>query len=333
MSHKNIRKEVQDFCVDTGKNKLLTQGAGGNISWKEEKLMYIKASGTWLIDANDKDIFVPIELQLLHKNINSGIFSMPEGITQKSNLRPSIETMMHAIMPHKVVVHLHVIDILAILVRKEAESIMRQAFFDNLDYVFIDYIKPGSNLAKAIYAQFKDRVVDFIFLKNHGVIIGGDSIADVQEKLNLVLSRLQSYVMPIKYQACQNSLQGIDGYDMSDSPELNELACNVKLLNQIKENWVLYPDHVVFLGNVPNVAENLEQAKKLVSLNPSYIIVKNQGVFISQKALESEICQLVCYADVLIRQSDKYVLSPLTPQEIDELINWDSEKYRLKHSK
>ncbi|MBL7003442.1 MAG: class II aldolase [Gammaproteobacteria bacterium] len=333
MNRKNIRKEVQDFCADTGKNRLLTQGAGGNVSWKEAGVMYIKASGTWLIDANDKDIFVSIELQSLHKNINSGVFSTPENITNESNLRPSIETMMHAIMPHKIVVHLHVIDILAVLVRKEAKSIMRQVFGNKLNYVFIDYVKPGPNLAEAIYLGLKNKAVNIVFLKNHGVIIGGSSVVDVQEKLNFILYELGPYVTLTKLQGCQKTSEDVDGYSILDLPELNELACNTKLLNQVKENWALYPDHVVFLGNSPNVVVDFEQYKKAARSNFKYIIVKNYGVFVSNSALKSEICQLICYADVLLRQPYECELSLLTPKEINELINWDSEKYRLKHSK
>ena len=58
MTKENTRKEVQDYCVKVGSNRLFTQGAGGNVSWKDGNLLYIKASGTWLADANDKDIFL-----------------------------------------------------------------------------------------------------------------------------------------------------------------------------------------------------------------------------------------------------------------------------------
>ena len=40
-------------------NPLLVQGAGGNVSWKEEDTLWVKASGTWLSDASAEDIFLP----------------------------------------------------------------------------------------------------------------------------------------------------------------------------------------------------------------------------------------------------------------------------------
>jgi len=45
-----------------GKNILLVQGAGGNSSVKDGDVLWVKASGTWLADAEDQDIFVPVSL-------------------------------------------------------------------------------------------------------------------------------------------------------------------------------------------------------------------------------------------------------------------------------
>jgi hypothetical protein len=45
-----------------GRNMLLVQGAGGNSSIKDGDVLWVKASGTWLADADAKDIFVPVSL-------------------------------------------------------------------------------------------------------------------------------------------------------------------------------------------------------------------------------------------------------------------------------
>ena len=47
------------MCTMFGANPLLVQGAGGNVSWKEEDTLWVKASGTWLSDASAEDIFLP----------------------------------------------------------------------------------------------------------------------------------------------------------------------------------------------------------------------------------------------------------------------------------
>jgi len=96
---------------------------------------------------------------------------------------------------------------------------------------------------------------------------------------------------------------------------------------------VSIPDHVVFLGERPNLTTNIEFGRKLVSSqNVSYVIVRDCGVFVSDNALKSVVAQLICYADVLVRQSKNHELDPLSSREINELINWDSEKFRVKNS-
>ena len=60
-----IEEQVKAFCAWIGKDPLLVQGAGGNVSWKDGDTLWVKASGTWLADATEKDIFVPVDLPYL----------------------------------------------------------------------------------------------------------------------------------------------------------------------------------------------------------------------------------------------------------------------------
>jgi len=335
MTKENTRKEVQDYCVKVGSNRLFTQGAGGNVSWKDGNLLYIKASGTWLADANDKDIFLPVDLQVLSTRMGSGIFSLPQNISKSNKLKPSIETLFHAIIPHEVVVHLHVVDILTILVRKEAKQIIDNVFRAKISYIFIDYLKPGPDLAESIFKSTLNNTVDIIFLKNHGIIIGGKNTQEVQNKLEFILEEIQLHAsiqkLPLTCGIPYNLK--IDGYSILDIPEVNELAINHELFDKLNSNWALYPDHVVFLGERPNLTTNIEFGRKLVSSQDvSYVIVRDCGVFVSDNALKSVVAQLICYADVLVRQSKNHELDPLSSREINELINWDSEKFRVKNS-
>ena len=57
-----MREAIRNYCTLIGKNPLLVQGAGGNVSGKEDKMLWIKASGTCLADAEKDDIFVPVGL-------------------------------------------------------------------------------------------------------------------------------------------------------------------------------------------------------------------------------------------------------------------------------
>ena len=114
-----MRAEVERFCAEIGGDALLVQGAGGNASWKDGDTLWVKASGTWLEEACRRDIFVPVDLMHLNSAIAVGDFDVTPRAAGPSSLRPSIETLLHALMPHPVVIHLHAVEILTHLVRAE----------------------------------------------------------------------------------------------------------------------------------------------------------------------------------------------------------------------
>ena len=68
----SIEEELQKFkeiSFKLGSNKNLVQAAGGNTSIKINDSMYIKASGTWLQDSLNKDIFVEVNLKSIQKKL------------------------------------------------------------------------------------------------------------------------------------------------------------------------------------------------------------------------------------------------------------------------
>ena len=49
-----MREAMMNFCASIGSDPLLVQGPGGNVSWKENNCLWVKASGTWLASAKKK---------------------------------------------------------------------------------------------------------------------------------------------------------------------------------------------------------------------------------------------------------------------------------------
>ena len=64
-------KSFKDISFKLGSNSHLVQAAGGNTSIKSDGRMLIKASGTWLINSLDKDIFVEVDLNSITEKINN----------------------------------------------------------------------------------------------------------------------------------------------------------------------------------------------------------------------------------------------------------------------
>ena len=69
-----MRQEILDFCHRLGKNKLLVQGGGGNVSWKTKSKLWIKASGTNLGSAKYKNIFTAVDLNQIKNAIKNKKF-------------------------------------------------------------------------------------------------------------------------------------------------------------------------------------------------------------------------------------------------------------------
>jgi rhamnose utilization protein RhaD (predicted bifunctional aldolase and dehydrogenase) len=100
--------ELRRMSARVGKNILLTQAAGGNSSIKQGDVLWVKASGAWLADAETKEIFLPISLSGARAALADGNERMPLAPGHAARqLRASIETSLHALMPHPVVLHVH----------------------------------------------------------------------------------------------------------------------------------------------------------------------------------------------------------------------------------
>ncbi|MFZ6765493.1 class II aldolase/adducin family protein [Undibacterium sp. Di26W] len=333
-----FRESVVKFCADAGKNSLLVQGAGGNVSWKDGDTLWVKASGTRLADALDRDVFVGVDLLLLQKAIGDGNFSAKPVLKQETQLKPSIETLLHAVMPHSVVVHLHAIEPLAYLVRENAEDEIQERLKTKLAWSIIEYQKPGDALAKAVADVIaRDQNINIILLRNHGIVIGGDSIEDVidelAELLNLLAAPKLYGVLEFATPTMIN-IPGIAQYVPVNIPGIHSLACNTVLFNALEQKWALYPDHIVFLGKNPHSFDDLSSFLAFIEsgLVPELIFIKGLGVFSIPSFSFAQRAQLGCYYDVMMRQPMISRLKALNNFQIDELFNWDAEKYRQKTS-
>jgi len=50
--------ELNNLSARIGRQPLLVQGAGGNTSLKDNNILWVKASGKWLAEAGNENIFV-----------------------------------------------------------------------------------------------------------------------------------------------------------------------------------------------------------------------------------------------------------------------------------
>jgi rhamnose utilization protein RhaD (predicted bifunctional aldolase and dehydrogenase) len=332
---------ISQFCAELGQDRLLVQGAGGNVSWKDGDTLWIKGSGTWLANAKVMDIFVPVDLKKISSSLSKGDFSVTPELITTSDLRPSIETILHALMPQKIVIHLHAINPLAFLVLRDAKSqIEKISKALPWQSVFIEYFKPGVELAQAVcIAMEMQGEINVLFLQNHGVVIGGDSILEVRSILEAVLKACHIMQAPelvkVATKLPKVPVEAGKMYGAIKDIDVQQLAQNSILFNHLHSDWVLYPDHVVFLGSKAFVYESWKyffSHDNLSQACPDLIFIENEGVFARNNFSLAKIIQLRCYYDVISRVLNEGELNPLNELEIAKLLNWDAEKLRQKMS-
>lgn len=332
LRYSDTERQVKEFCAQIGTDHLLVQGAGGNVSWKDGDTLWIKASGTWLAHADIEDIFVPVDLSRLKLAIAEGNFSVEPRVLGEVGLKPSIETLLHAAMPHKIVVHLHAIEALAYLVRKNCFGQLSVVLRNLLNWEFVEYFKPGAELAGAVNNCLqKSKSLNVIFMKNHGLIIGGDSVSQV----NLTLEQFAAVLAapkptPLKFATVRPNIP-VDDYLPIVDPELHQLSVDPMLFSSLKTHWALYPDHVVFLGVESFSFSSWDQFSLTIAnsdIRPDLVFIEHVGVFTTNNFGKAKLAQLRCYYDVLVRQNKDDALDTLNESQILNLLNWDAELYR-----
>ena len=336
----SLRASVRSYCTQIGRDPLMVQGAGGNVSWKEQETLWVKASGTWLADAAISDIFVPVDLQHLRIAVDNNDFAVIPTLMSPSSLKPSIETMLHALMPQRVVVHVHAIEVLAHLVRTNCVATFSQVLGHNTRWAMVPYFKPGPNLAQGVHAELqRDPNLNVIFLQSHGVVIGGDTVAEVDQVLNKLCDAFRTkpadfFVPKTKLETAALS-QTREFQPIADQM-VHQLAQNSEMFHHLSRAWALYPDHVVFLGPRAHTYLNWQDFNDHHKSSPDtseLIFVKDEGVFVKKTFAKAKAVQLRCYYDVLARQGAYAELHQLTAAEVAELLNWDAEQYRQSLAK
>jgi rhamnose utilization protein RhaD (predicted bifunctional aldolase and dehydrogenase) len=315
---------LREVSAHIGRDPLLVQAAGGNTSLKQDDLMWIKASGTWLKDAIDKAIFVPLDLHSLGQALASDdprCESCTDFVRHDLNqlgLRPSIETSVHGLMQQAVVLHVHCVNSIAWAIRRDAESVLQSRLL-GFNWAFIPYSRPGLHLSRAIRERLKPNT-DVLILGNHGLVVAADTVEAAKSRLDEVVKALRILPRTVS----QPDFVALENIAVASDYRLPiDVACHGAALDAVALSHgcksVYYPDHVVFLGT--EIAQSLEHASPVVA-------IPGKGVLIHKNAKPAVEPMLRCVADVFGRVTDPTTLLPLSPTEIAALLDWDAEKYR-----
>ena len=203
-------KDLSAVSAYIGNLMNMVQGPGGNTSLKLGNTLYVKASGTRLNEAMERDIFCQIDLV-------SGEVLTP-------SLRPSIELGLHREIDMPVVLHVHSIGSLSWALRIRTKS--DNDFLGQLGLHLAPYLRPGDEITNYVRELTDFHLFKGILLQNHGLITWGNSSRDAL--INLLTIEAQLHV---------ESIQIVSPGEKTHA------------LENIPGGVALTPDHAVFIEN------------------------------------------------------------------------------------
>jgi rhamnose utilization protein RhaD (predicted bifunctional aldolase and dehydrogenase) len=112
---------LRELTQRVGSNPLLAQASTGNTSIKLDGVLWIKASGRWMADARQNEILIPLNLADVREDCLQRDLDPAERYPGAS-----LETAMHAVLPHPVVLHVHCVNTIAWAVRSDAHAQLQQ---------------------------------------------------------------------------------------------------------------------------------------------------------------------------------------------------------------
>ncbi len=309
-----LPQEFLRLSARLGQNPLLVQGPGGNTSIKRDGLLWIKASGTELAEAETRPIFVPVRLAEAQAEAHgAGDGTCLAAIADPAiGLRPSIETTFHALIEWPVVAHFHSVAAIVHGISPEGRKEAARKLA-GLPFHVVPYRKPGRPLTEKIAFNLRNSTQVWL-LENHGIICAGPDVAAVQALIDEVEQRL---AMPVLAEPSPLDEPAPEGFEWL--PDANLLAQNDRL-RALALGGSPYPDHVVFLGRGLPL---FEQDRS----HPAAIIPR-KGVVVPRSATPAQRAMARCLADVLSRVPQDWQIEMLSAEAEAELLNWDAEKYR-----
>ena len=333
-------KEASEFKTDLdlrvytsrllGRDPSLVLHGGGNTSVKStqtnlfgetEDVLYVKGSG-WDLATIEAQGFAPVKMDMLLKMAELKELSDTDmvkyqrmAMTDPSAPNPSVEAILHAIIPFKYVDHTHTDAVVTITNTEGGVEKIKELYGDKV--FVIPYIMPGFVLAKLVYDMTKDvdwSKLEGMVLFNHGLFTFADSAKESYEKSIELVDRAEKYIE--SKGAVLNISQEKSEADLLDLATIRKEVSKIKgkatisILNESKEaiffskqnvesialRGPLTPDHVIRTKRVPAILEKdfaaelnsfvndykqyFEENKTnetLLNPAPNFAIFKNRG--------------------------------------------------------
>ena len=211
---KDLLNELAALSRRFGEDPEFARGGGGNSSVKLDEVLYIKPSGTSLAALTPESVIaleVKPLLELLDRPPEQSARAVAGGTDEvmqvalgarvgvRDGRRPSVECLFHALLPERFVLHTHPTTVNAVTCAKHGAEIAQRLFGSSV--LWISYTNPGLTLARAIRdarRSYEERTGEAapktMFLQNHGLVVAGDSTAEIEEISTRLVATIKAYL-------------------------------------------------------------------------------------------------------------------------------------------
>ena len=354
---------------------------GGNTSFKDDAALYIKGSGTALADVEPRS-FVRMDRAALSR-IWEQTYSpnsdereqavladlMAARMAGEEDKRPSVETLLHDILPFAFVVHTNPALVNGLTCSREGEWMAVKLFGGSA--VWIPSINPGYVLSRAVkealaaHTARTGKPADLIFLQNHGVFVGADDTGGIKARYQEIMERIGDHIKrrPDLAGACSSwggservaALLAERASGDGGAPGSAFFLRNreIAALVQDREAFApvssaFTPDHIVYAGSDPlfipikeekppasYIERVWEEHIQKTGRVPRIAAVQGMGVFGLGASVKAAQTALALFTDAV--QVAVYAASfggPLfmSRDKIDFINNWEVERYRSRMS-
>lgn len=274
-----------------GRDPLLVLHGGGNTSVKtlglddlgdEHAVIAVKGSGADMAEMEPWGL-PEVKLEPLRRMRGLDVLSDEAMVNvQRLNLlsasapNPSVETLLHAFLPHKFVDHTHAAAVLSLVDQPDGQRLAREVYNGRMGIV--PYIAPGFALAKAAAEVFDEKPdVEGLILHKHGIFTFADTAREAYERMiemvSLAEARLRqgrpvvfqqaqlppglataAEIAPILRGACAIRGDGDEPVrliaEFRTGPEILDYV-NGAELRSYSQRGVVTPDHIIRTKNTP----------------------------------------------------------------------------------
>jgi len=282
-----------------GQNENLVLHGGGNTSVKVleknlfgelEEILYVKGSG-WDLQTITIDGFSPVKLKPLlalakldklsdSQMVNELLVNM----TKAKAPTPSVEAILHAIIPFKYVDHTHADSFIAISNSINGEKIIKNIYGDQV--LIIPYVMPGFDLAKLCLKYIENGIkegINGILLLNHGIFSFGATAIESYEKMLHLVEISDAYLRENTTKTASENILNKSSLNieqiallrkeiskkvgkpmlmMTDQSVENFKFCSREDILNISQSGPATPDHVIRTKRIPMVGRNLDEYSK-----------------------------------------------------------------------